>query len=869
MPGDPRAPLVPCRCRPRGASTRVTDELALFRHLPASDDPSPDAVLDGFLGYVAELGLTLYPHQEEAILALIAGQNAIVHTPTGSGKSLIATAVHFKAVAEGRRSFYTSPIKALVNEKFFELCRTLGPERVGMMTGDATVNREAPVVCCTAEVLANIALSQGETAPIDHVVMDEFHYFSDRERGVAWQVPLLTLPQARFALMSATLGDVSPFVRLLERHTGAPVATVTSAERPVPLRFEYKALALHEAIEQLVVEHRAPVYVVQFTQRAAAEAAQSLLSANYCTKEEKAQIAEALADVTFRSPYGRELRKLLRHGVGLHHAGLLPRYRLAVEKLAQLGLLKVICGTDTLGVGINVPIRTVLFGKLCKYDGSKVKILPARDFHQIAGRAGRKGFDDVGYVVALAPQHVVENLKLEAKAASGKGKRRFVRKKPPEWGYAHWDESTFRNLVAASPEPLRSRFRVTQSMLLQVLGRPTGGCRAMKDVVRDSLDTVVQKRNHRAHALVLLRSLWQAGVIEFRAAHEGGGIRVNAELQADFSLFQTLALYVLDAVERLDRESPSYALDVVTLVEAVIEDPDVVLRRQVDKLRTEKLAELKAQGVEYDERMAELEKIEPPRPNEAFLRESFALFAKEHPWVRQDDLRPKSVAREMAESLQSFGGYVKAYGLMRSEGVLLRYLANVYKTLVQTVPEGAHSEELLDVIDYLGAVVRGVDSSLLDEWERLRSAAGPRADEARREVPEVLEPYQDTRRFVAMIRNLMHSILRAIATQDYEAVLFLVEPGRREFSARDLEVAFKPLQDEGGLVLDGFARSPSHTVIREEEDAWYVTQNIVIGEEISEYVIAGRIDRVRSRAEKRPVFLLDEAGAASFDAGVR
>jgi hypothetical protein len=490
-----------------------------------------------------------------------------------------------------------------------------------------------------------------------------------------------------------------------------------------------------------------------------------------------------------------------------------------------------------------------------------VRVLKARDFHQIAGRAGRKGFDTEGFVVALAPEHVVENLRLEAKAQSGKGnKRKFVRKKPPEWGYAHWDQKTFERLVAAEPEALVSRFSVTHGMLLQVLGRQDGACRAMKNLVKDSLETDFRKKQHRRHAIELLRSLWQAGVIEFRSGSEGGGVRVNDELQEDFSLFHALGLYVVDAVERLDRESPTYALDVVTLVESILEDPEVVLRRQVDKLKTEKLAELKAAGVEYDERMAELDKIEHPKPNAEFLHDSLALFRKDHPWVASESLRPKSVARQMAESLQPFGGTIKEYGLQRSEGLLLRYLADAYKTLVQTVPEAARTDELIEIMDYLGALVRGVDSSLLDEWERLRDPTWSSSTESESRTPAAASAL-DPKRFRALVRNLLFSFLGALQREDYESALALVETGEREYSAQDLERAFKPAVLEGGIRLDAEARSPKNTVIDEGEAFWKVTQNTLIGDDVSEYCVVGRVDLVRSDAERRPIFLLDHAGS--------
>ena len=832
----------------------------LFACLPPPDS-GPDAILDGFLRYVSELGLTLYPHQEEAILALMSDRHVIVHTPTGSGKSLIATAVHFKALAEARRSFYTCPIKALVSEKFFALCRELGPSRVGMMTGDATVNRDASVVCCTAEILANMALGDGAYADVDYVVMDEFHYFSDKERGVAWQVPLLTLPHARFVLMSATLGDVSEFEKLLVRQTGVEVVTVRSAERPVPLAFEYQEKLLQEATQTLVAAGRAPVYVVNFTQRGAAEAAQNLMSLDYASKEEKKVLAEALRGESFRSPNGKDVQRFLRHGIGLHHAGLLPRYRLLVEKLCQRGLLKVICGTDTLGVGVNVPIRSVLFTKLCKYDGDKVRLLTVRDFQQIAGRAGRKGFDERGYVVGLAPEHAVENLRLAAKATA-QNRKSYQRKKPPEWGYVPWDKAIFERLAGGQPEPLTSRFQVSHAMLLSVLGRPEGGCRAMKNLVQESLETPPQKRQHRKRAIELLRSLWQAGIVEFRSAADGGGIRLHAELQDDFSLLQALGLFVVDAVERLSTESPTYALDVVGLVESVVENPEVILRAQVDKLKTEKLAELKAAGVEYDERMAELEKIEHPQPNAEFLNAAFAAFAADHPWVAREALRPKSIAREMVETLQPFGGYIKEYGLARAEGTLLRYLSEVYKTLSQTIPERSRTPELDDVIEYLGTLVRGVDSSLLDEWERLQHPERILTP-SDAEEPEQPEDFtRDRRAFTVLIRNVAFSLVRALAEHDYDAFLDLVEPGALSPTPQDLERAMHPLHASGDTIrIDPAARAPENTRIEPENDYWHIKQSLLVGDDVSEYSITLRVDLARSRAQRRPVFLLDQVGA--------
>ncbi|HYF34689.1 MAG TPA: DUF3516 domain-containing protein, partial [Prosthecobacter sp.] len=472
----------------------------LLRRLPAKADCADGDLLDRFLDYVTEKKLELYPAQEEAILALFEDKNVILNTPTGSGKSLVATAAHFRSLASGRRSVYTSPIKALVNEKFLALCRDFGPANVGMATGDATVNLGAPILCCTAEILANYALRGGAQAPFREVILDEFHYYADPERGVAWQVPLLTMSQSRFLLMSATMGATEFFQKELTGLTKTETMIVASRDRPVPLEFSYAETAVDALLQDLAAAGKAPVYLVHFTQNDASQAAQDLMSLNFATATDKAAIKEHLAGVKFTSPYGKEVKRYLSHGIGVHHAGLLPKYRMLVESLAQRGLLKVICGTDTLGVGVNVPIRTVLLTRLSKYGGKKISVLSARDFHQITGRAGRRGFDDIGYVVAQAPEHVIENAKMEAKAAGDVKKlRKMVKRKPPE-GFVGWNEDTFKKLQSAAPEPLTSRFQVSHGMLLQVLSRGGDGCRAMQRLIADSHETAAVKKQQRKRA---------------------------------------------------------------------------------------------------------------------------------------------------------------------------------------------------------------------------------------------------------------------------------------------------------------------------------------------------------------------------------
>ena len=851
--------------------------LTLYDLIPRDDRPANDVLLGRFLEYTESKRLHLYPAQESAILEVFEDKNVILNTPTGSGKSLVAAAVHFKAIAQGKRSVYTCPIKALVNEKWLGLCREFGPDNVGLSTGDASVNRDAPILCCTAEILANIALREGAQADVQEVIMDEFHYYADRERGVAWQVPLLTMPQSRFLLMSATLGDTTFFEEELTRLTGRTTVTVASKERPVPLDHAYSELPLATTLETLVAQGKAPVYVVHFTQLEAAQSAQDFTSINVCTREEKNAIGNELEGFKFTSPYGPEIKKWLKHGIGLHHAGLLPKYRVLVEQLAQKGLLKIICGTDTLGVGINVPIRTVLFSRLCKYDGQKTGILSARDFHQIGGRAGRKGFDDRGWVVAQAPEHMVENLKLEEKAA--RGGKKAVKRKPPERNFVNWDKNTFLRLISAQPERLSSRFQVTHAMLLNVLSRKGDGCRAMQQLIARCHDSPKAKKAHVNRAWQLFRSLVERKIIEIippavRSAGESGTakLRVNIELQDDFSMDQTLSLYLMDTLPLVDPQQPDYPLVLLTLVESILEDPDIILRKQLDKLKGQKVAEMKMAGIEYDERMEELEKLEYPKPNREFIYSTFNAFADKHPWVGQENIRPKSIAREMFESFRSFSDYIRDYELQRAEGVLLRHLNSVFKVLTQTVPDAAKDDAVREMELYLGTLIRQIDSSLLDEWEKMRDPSYQRAETKEVRPPGAEEAAadvtRDTKAFTAAIRNRIFTFLRGLVNGDYEqAIAHLSSPqdlDGQPWTANRLQQALDAYHVEHERIcLEPNARNTRHTYVLLAEDklTWRVQQMLVDPEEHNDWVAEFAVDLAQSREAAEPVLRLIKLGS--------
>jgi superfamily II RNA helicase len=836
---------------------------------PAQADA--DTLLSVFLDFTASRQWDLYPAQEEAILALLEDRHVVLNTPTGSGKSLVALALHFKCLARGQVSVYTSPIKALVNEKFFALCEIFGPDRVGMLTGDASINREAPILCCTAEILSNLALREGAKAKVDAVVMDEFHYYADRDRGVAWQLPLLVLEKAQFLLMSATLGDMAPIIERVEALTKRPSTIVSNVDRPVPLAFEYRLTPLHETISDLVAAGKSPIYLVNFTQRAAAEQAQNLTSVNLCSKEDKERIRALLSDFRFDSPYGKELQRFLRAGIGVHHAGLLPKYRRLVERMAQENLLRVVSGTDTLGVGVNIPLRTVLFTQLCKFDGEKTVILSARDFHQISGRAGRKGFDDQGYVVAQAPEHFIENLALEAKAAAGK--KKIVKKKPPEKGYVHYDQQTFEKLQTRQPEALESRFEVTHGMLLNLLQRPEeqnsasgGGYRKLLEIIGRSHESEWHRRRHKKRAAVLFRALRHGGIVHvlphFNAwpkERAGSMVAVDEKLQHDFSMHQTLSLYLVETLDKLDLALGTYPLDLLTLVESILENPRPVLLRQIDKAKGEKVAELKAQGMEYQERMEELEKVEYPKPNAEFIYNTFNEFAARHPWVGQENVRPKSIAREMYEKGNSFNDYIREYGLERSEGLLLRYLMDAFKTLTQSVPERHRNEDVLDMMAFLRVTLAAVDSSLLEEWEELRDPTVLVAKARHEPIP--VRPFDiaaDPKKLAARVRAEMHRVLYALARKEWdEAPLGLWDP-EKQWTPAALEEATVPLfAEHGGIDTTPRARASALTILTPTGTRqWDVTQRLLGNDGDDLWMLDGVMDLTIERAPDAPLVTL-------------
>ncbi|WP_417062278.1 DEAD/DEAH box helicase [Enorma massiliensis] len=866
------------------------------------EEPEPwctaDEAFERFLGWCDERGIELWEHQEEALMDLAAGDHVILGTPTGSGKSLVALGMLFLGMAQGRRAYYTAPIKALVSEKFFDLVEVLGRDNVGMITGDTHINTQAPVICCTAEILANQALREGGDTDVGVVAMDEFHYFADPDRGWAWQVPLLTLPHTQFMLMSATLGDVTQIADALEERTGRIVDRVTNAPRPVPLAYEYVDTALEGTVELALRRDEAPLYIVHFSQDAALATAQSLANFGIATKEQREAVKEAAKGTRFTTAFGKILKRLISNGVGVHHAGMLPRYRLLVERLAQQGLLPVICGTDTLGVGINVPIHTVVLTALTKFDGYKMRRLRAREFHQIAGRAGRAGFDTEGMVIAEAPEYEIENAKLIAKAGDDPKKLRKLKKKKPPEGFVTWNKQTFERLCEAVPETLKPRLRITNSMVLSMVERGGDARARVSELIEASLQTPEEKLKLEARASEIFATLIDTGVVvrdevpggvdapSDTDAPSGAGTSsgvdapdgadapgdtsaptdaaprveysLTVDLPEDFALDQPLSPFLLAALELLDPESETYTFDLISMVEATLEDPKQVLRAQERQARDAAMAAMKADGVEYEERLERLQDITYPKPLEDLLDAAFAQYCTKVPWAADYELSPKSVLRDMLESAADFKGYIQKLGIARSEGILLRYLAEAFRSLDRTVPLEKRNDQLNDIISWLGFVVRSVDSSLVDEW----AAAGEDSafDAAPPSGADVV--VADRRGMTLLVRNALFRRVSLAARERADELGELDEAwGMGELRWRRALEAFFEAHEE--LLVDGDARSTAFFTIDESDElkpaaegghVWHVHQIFHDSDGDHDFGIMADVDLDATQEESEAVF---------------
>ncbi|MBR3317588.1 MAG: DUF3516 domain-containing protein [Atopobiaceae bacterium] len=797
---------------------------ALAPDFEAGEEPlEGEESLELFMDWLDAREIEPWEHQEEALLSLAMGNHVVLGTPTGSGKSLVAIGMCFMALCADYTAYYTAPIKALVSEKFFDLVDLFGRDYVGMITGDVSINPGAPIVCCTQEILANQALREGEDTSVAWVAMDEFHYFADHDRGWAWQVPLITLRRTKFLLMSATLGDMTAIAELMERQTDADVDLVLDAPRPVPLSYEFVETSLEATVELAVRKGDAPIYIVHFAQDAALRSAQALASFGVSDRAQRDALREACKDTRFTTAFGKTLRRLLLMGVGVHHAGMLPRYRLLVEKLAQQGLLPVICGTDTLGVGINVPIHTVLLTALAKYDGKRQRRLNAREFHQIAGRAGRAGFDTEGVVLVQATEYDVERAKALAKAGGDPKRARKVHTRKPPEGFVGWNKQTFERLVEATPEPLHPRLKISHSMVLAEVSQGGDAWERVRELIDASMQTDEQKEALRTRADEIFATLMDAGVVVREETDDWVNYYTTVDVPTDFALDQPLSPFLLAAIELLDRESETYVYDVISLVESTLEQPYQILRAQEKSARSEAMARMKADGVEYEERMERIQEVTYPMPLAELIEAAFATYCEKVPWANDYEPHPKSVLRDMLETASDFKGYIQRCNIARAEGILLRYLSEAYRSLSRTLPLEARDERLEEIIAWLGLVVRSVDSSLVDEWAR----TGELDEDVGAFEANVDAVVADRRAVTLLVRNALFARVRMAAHDDWKA-LGELDADWGWSAMRWRQVLDEFYEEHEDVLLDADARSTKFFSIDDKDEqlrhVWHVSQ---------------------------------------------
>lgn len=877
----------------------------LFDLLPLTPDHKlipidPEDALMRYSSWVQSQGITLWPHQEEALLDLASNEHVILGTPTGSGKSLVAVGMCYFACTQNKTIYYTAPIKALVSEKFFYLVKLFGKDLVGMITGDCVINSEAPIICCTAEILAQDALRWETDSDIKLVCMDEFHYFGDKDRGWAWQVPLLVLKDTQFLLMSATLGDTTALAQKLKSLTQRDVSTITNAPRPVPLSYSYSTLSLEASVELIMQQRGVPVYIVCFAQSEAQKSAAALASFGISNKEEREEIKKELAGFNFSTAYGKELKRLLLCGVGVHHAGMLPRYRLLVERLAQKGLLPVICGTDTLGVGINVPIHTVVLRALAKYDGRRMRILNSREFHQITGRAGRSGFDTEGVVVSLATPYEIERLRARAKAANDPKKLKRIKvPKPPE-GYVGWSEHTFQKLIESEPEALTPRLKITHAMVLAEVMHGGAAYARLHALIKNSFQTAEEQEKLIHACQEIFATLMDAGVIVREEATgaavqpgddtagdqpaagttsdtaattagdtnatvaadtwENASYALAKDIPSDFALDQMLAPFVIAACELIDRESPNYALDIVSLVEASLENPPQIMKALVKEAKNKALAEMKMEGIDYEERMERLENVSYEKPLKELIDVAYMRYCAEVPWAKDFQLYPKSIVRAMLESANDFKGYVQKISISRSEGTLLRYLSDAWRVLAKTIPQEFINDDLERIISWLHMLIRTTDSSLLDEWE-MDSLTAKTPQTPRVGPVQIVE---DPHGLEIMIHNALFKRVLLASKNDSAALGKLDEPfGFYERKWRSVLDEF--FEAHEALYINQDARSKRYFSVdtREEktQHLWHAHISFLDAEGDIDFGISADVDLDATKTAGEVIFMHYRAGA--------
>ncbi len=690
-------------------------------------------------------GLEPYPVQEQAISAIFAGKNVLVTVPTGTGKTLMAKAALFRAFHRNERAVYTTPLRALTEEKYRELCADFGEGNVGFATGDYKVNREAPIQVEVAEILWNRIVADKHVAPAEIVVMDEGHYFNDPERGYVWEQSMIGLdPRTQLIVLSATVGHPEKFVQWAEITRRVPMALVDSRERKVPLVHEFREEMLIDTVKGLAHAGDVPAIVFVFGREQCFEVARLVKSCRrFTTDEERAQVEKLCDEALLPAGEAKELRPLLAHGIGIHHAGILPRYKQLVEQLALERLIKFVISTETIAAGINLPARTVVFPSLRKFIKREPRIITAAEYHQMAGRAGRPQFDDRGLAIALAPEQVVSDLKKELKDAAkrpaydeGKVKRSVygrARADAQKHGDVIWTPELHAELVKGEPAELRSKTKITAEQVIAIglpdletatLGGANAEIEARMAVVEASLPpsmrldivTVIDNlllgdRDRKELQKILAQLVANMRAIGVIDEH---GHQVSGQMIRELQGMDGLLIYYILFNHQLEY------LELRELVEYLI-DHDII-QRQLDRKGEDekrewmraKLRELRVDNphITWDDVEAQWDKEHPRVPTKIELLHQEFSSKVPHPELHGGK-KPKSTWAQLEDSGLGFLEFVEKHGLEHEEGNLFSYLVRVMN-FANKMGGASQLSELNDMAERVREVLARIDLRMVE-----------------------------------------------------------------------------------------------------------------------------------------------------------
>lgn len=685
-----------------------------------------------------------YPVQEQAISAIIGGQSVLVTVPTGTGKTMMAKAGIFAALARGQRVVYTTPLRALTEEKFRELSADFGEANVGFATGDYKVNREAPVQVEVAEILWNRVVGEKNVCPADLVIMDEGHYLNDLERGYVWEQSIIGLdPRSQLVVLSATVGHPERFCHWVELTRKVKMLSIDSRERRVPLEHQFKEELLIDVVKQLAHDGDVPAIIFCFGRELCFEVARLLKSCRrFTTDAEKEEIDKRCDAALLPAGVAKELRPLLTHGIGVHHAGILPRYKQLVEELTLERKLRFVVSTETIAAGINLPAKTVVFPALRKFIKKEARLVTPAEFHQMAGRAGRPQFDDRGLAIALAPEAVTVDLRKELKAAGKRGAIDEVKIKKTIYGRAKndaqrtgeliWTPEIHAELVKGEPAELRSKTKITAEQVLAIglpdltthrlPGQPVPADApplepideieaSLPPSMRLNVVTVIDhlltdertKRELHKTLAMLVDNLRAVGVLDEH------GTQVTGNMIKQLQGMDGLFVFHLLRNEQLDYE------DYRALVELLI-DHDAVQRmldRKGDDAKREwcrtRLRELRDANPQaaWEDAEAEWDRDHPYVPSK--MEEALARFQAQvpHPEIHGGK-KQKRIWSRMDDEQIGFLDFVIKEGLEHEEGSLFTYLVRCMNT-ARKLGEVSMLDQFTELADRIKACLARVD----------------------------------------------------------------------------------------------------------------------------------------------------------------